>query len=97
MGNFLKKSRLVLAISMVVQAITMLVLFFTNLSRRRGLAYTFLGICAASTAASGYLFWQWREDKKDAKERAELAQQMKENPDSFEIPLDEDASEKEFR
>ncbi len=97
MRKFLKKSRLMLAVSMFVQAIAMLVLFITQLARRRSLACAFLAVSTAMAAAGGYLLWQWTEDERDAAERAELAQKMAEDPDGFEIPLDEEATEREFK
>ncbi len=97
MSKLLKKSRLTLAIALFVQAASMFVVFFTQLARRRSLAYALLAVATAETVAGGYLLWQWTEDEKDKRERAELAKQMQENPDTFVIPLDEDANEKEFK
>ncbi len=96
MGKLLKKSRLILAVTMFVQAISMFVLFITQLARRRSLAYALLALATVETAAGGYLLWQWTEDEKDKRERAELAKQMQENPDDFVIPLDEEAEESDF-
>ncbi len=97
MRRLLKKSRLTLAIAMFVQAVTMFFLFITQLARRRSLAYALLAVATAETFAGGYLLWQWTEDERDKRERAELSKKMQENPDGFDIPLDEDANEKDFQ
>ncbi len=97
MSKFLKKSRLILAVTMFAQAISMFVLFITQLARRRSLAYALLAIATVETAAGGYLLWQWTEDERDKRERAALAKQMQEHPDTFDIPLDEEADERDFK
>ncbi len=97
MSKLLKKSRLILAVTMLAQAVSMFVLFITQLARRRSLAYALLAVSAVETAAGGYLLWQWTEDEKEKRERTALAKQMQEHPDTFEIPLDEDADERDFK
>ncbi len=97
MGKFLKKSRLVMAVVLLIQALTMFGLFLYQFGRRRSLASALGAIAAFEAAAGGYLIWQWTEDEKDRKEKEALAEEMRANPETFTVPLDEDADEKEFK
>ncbi len=94
MGKFLRKSRLTLAITLFVQAATAMFVFLATIARRRSFALTALGLAVAEAVAASYLVWQWKEDERD---KREIAQQMQENPDSFEIPLDKDATARDFK
>jgi len=54
----LKKFRPYIAICLLVQSISMIVLFFALLGKKKSLATTFLAIGAVSGAVGGVMFWQ---------------------------------------
>jgi hypothetical protein len=97
MGKLLKKSRLTLAVVLLAQAVTLFFLFILQVGKRRSLAEAFLAVSAFEATAGGYLFWQLCEEQKESKECRKMAQEMAEDPDHFEIPLDEKANERDFR
>ncbi len=97
MGKLLRKSRLITAVALLVQALTFFILFLLQAAKRRSLAQAFLAVSAFEAVGGGYLFWQLCEEEKEKKETERIAHKMEENPDDFEIPLDDKATEKEFR
>ena len=54
----LKKFRPYIAICLLVQSISMIVLFFVLLGKKKSLATAFLAIGAVSAAVGGVMFWQ---------------------------------------
>lgn len=97
MLKLFKKSRLILAVTLLSQAITLFFLFILQATKRRSLAAAFLAVSAFETVAGSYLLLQLRAEEKERRLTEQQAQEMKDNPDTFTIPLDDSASEKEFR
>ena len=54
----LKKFRPYIAICLLVQSISMIVLFFALLGKKKSLATTFLALGAVSAAVGGVMLWQ---------------------------------------
>ncbi len=96
MYQWYKKSRFVLAITLISQAVTLFFLFILQATKRRSLAAAFLAVSGFETLWGTYLLFQLKEEEKERALTEQQAKEMKENPDSFTIPLDEKASEKEF-
>ncbi len=97
MYQLFKKSRFVLAITLFSQAITLFFLFILQVAKRRSLAAAFLAVSCFEGLSATYLLWQLKEEEQEARLTAKQAKEMKENPHTFDIPLDEKASEKEFK
>lgn len=53
-----KKFRPFIAITLLVQSISMIVLFFMLYNKKRSLANTFLALAAVGGAIGGIMFWQ---------------------------------------
>lgn len=58
----LKKSKLMLSVSLLVQAFTLFVLFLILCVKKRSIAAAFLGVAAMEGAAGAYLFHQVKEE-----------------------------------
>ena len=58
----LKKSKLMLAVSLLVQSFTLFVLFLILCVKKRSIAAAFLGVAAMEGAAGAYLFHQVKEE-----------------------------------
>ncbi len=93
----LRKTRPILAITLLVQAMTLFFLFILQVAKRRSLAQAFLAVAAFSATGGVYLLWQEREEAKEAEENKRLAKELFSGDEEYQIPLDETASEKEFK
>ena len=102
----LRKSRLFVGITLVVQAISFLCLFFILFAKKKSIAGAFLALSAAEGAAGTYLLYQLKEERKKARD-AEYFDEIDEfdlddsmisdEPELMEIPVDESATEEEFK
>ena len=81
----LKKSRLIVAVSLLVQSVTFFVLFCTLWSKKKSLAGAFLAVAAMGGAAGTYLVLQMKK---------EIAKTSVEFDDDFDV--DELAFETDF-
>lgn len=97
MKNLVKKYRIVLMIVLLAQAITLFFLFLSQIGKRRSLAEAFLALSVSDTVATFLLYLGYLGEKKDKKARQETREQMREDPDGFEIPLDDTARARDFR
>jgi len=97
MYRLLKKSRLVVAVVLLCQAVTLFFLFLLQIAKRKSLAMAFLAVSAFEGTTGGWLIWQLIEEDKEKKVTERQKREMEENPEGFTIPLDEKASEKEFQ
>lgn len=91
----MKKTKVTVAVALLVQAVTLFVLFILQAARRRSLAQAFLAVSAFTAAGGGYLIWQTREEAREEKEALRLAREAEEGA-PYEIPVDATATEKEF-
>ncbi len=60
--SLLKKSRLAVSISLMVQAFTLFVLFLILCVKKKSIAAAFLGVATMEGAAGAYLFFQAKGD-----------------------------------
>ena len=97
MKDFVKKYRFVLMIVLFAQAVTLLFLFLSQVGRRRSLADAFLALSASDTMVTFLLYLGYLGEKREKKARAETREQMREDPDGCEIPLDDTARARDFR
>ena len=58
----LKKSRLMLSVSLMVQSFTLFVLFLILCAKKKSIAAAFLGVAAMEGAAGAYLFHQAKNE-----------------------------------
>ncbi len=58
----LKKSKLVLSVSLLVQSFTLFVLFLILFAKKKSIAAAFLGVAAMEGAAGAYLFNQVKSE-----------------------------------
>ncbi len=102
----LRKSRLFVGITLVVQAISFLCLFFILMAKKKSIAGAFLALSAAEGAAGTYLLYQLKEEKKKARDadyfdeidEFDLDDSMiSDEPEMMDIPVDESATEDEFK
>lgn len=63
-GDFtmFKKTKLYVGVSLIVQAITSLVMFFILLGKKKSIAGAFLALAAVSGAAGGYLIYDCKKE-----------------------------------
>lgn len=63
-GDFtmFKKTKLYVGVSLIVQAVTSLVMFFILLGKKKSIAGAFLALAAVSGAAGGYLIYDCKKD-----------------------------------
>ena len=117
-----KKSRLMLAMALLVQSFTLFILFLILCVKKRSIAAAFLAVSAMEGAAGAYLFAQVKEeleendldpsddlDEEPCPEELDLDDEMLADdlahgtddtsaaPERAEIPLDDGASEDEFK
>jgi hypothetical protein len=97
MLKLFKKSRLILAVTLLSQAVTLFFLFILQAAKRKSLAAAFLAVSSFEIAAGSYLLLQLRAEERERQLSEQQAKEMRANPDTFTIPLDEQASEKDFR
>lgn len=97
MKDFVRKYRFVLMIVLFAQAVTLFFLFLSQVGRRRSLADAFLALSASDTMVMFLLYLGYLGEKREKKARAETREQMREDPDGFEIPLDDTARARDFR
>ena len=83
------KSRFYIGIALLVQFVSLIVLFFTQLKERKSLALALLAVATASGAAGAYLV---NVGAKDEEEKNEMLEALRE--DFFEIS-DEDIADEE--
>ena len=57
-----KKTKLYVGVSLIVQAITSLVMFFILLGKKKSIAGAFLALAAVSGAAGGYLIYNCKKE-----------------------------------
>ena len=64
-GDFImfKKTKLYVGVSLLVQAVTSIVMFFILLGKKKSLAGAFLALAAVSGAAGGYLIYDCKKDE----------------------------------
>ena len=118
----LKRSKLMLSISLLVQSFTLFVLFLFLCVKKKSSAAAFLAVSAMEGAAGAYLFHQVKEeleendfdpsdylDEEPFPEELDLDDEMLSDdlshgtddaanaPERAEIPLDDGASEDEFK
>lgn len=97
MKDFVRKYRFVLMIVLFAQAVTLFFLFLSQVGKRRSLADAFLALSVSDTMATFLLHLGYLGEKREKKARAETREQMREDPDGFEIPLDDTARARDFR
>ena len=63
-GDFImfKKTKLYVGVSLLVQAVTSLVMFFILLGKKKSIAGAFLALAAVSGAAGGYLIYDCKKE-----------------------------------
>ena len=102
----LRKSRLFVGITLVVQAISFLCLFFILFAKKKSIAGAFLALSAAEGAAGTYLLYQLKEERKKARDSEYFDEidefdlddsMISDEPELIEIPVDESATEEEFK
>lgn len=104
----LKKSRLFVGITLVVQAISFLCMFLILWAKKKSIASAFLALSAAEGAAGAYLLYQLKAEREeefnpddylDEYDEFDLDDSMitDEGPEVIEIPVDESATEEEFK
>lgn len=105
----LKKTKLYVAVALMVQAISLFALFLSLWAKKKSIAGAFLAVATLEGAAGGYLLWQAKQEadfeKQDNGEldidaqtiRGELGVEGDGEGDApVEIPCDEDATEADF-
>ena len=97
MKDFVKKYRFDVMFVLFAQAGTLFFLFLSQVGRRRSLADAFLALSASDTMVTFLLYLGYLGEKREKKARAETREQMREDPDGFEIPLDDTARARDFR
>ncbi len=60
--SMLKSSRLAVSVSLLIQSLTLFVLFLILWAKKKSIAAAFLGVSAMEGAAGAYLFLQAKED-----------------------------------
>ena len=90
MKKALMKSKFYIGIALIVQAVSMIILFFTQLKKSKSLATAFLAVAAVSGAVGGYLV---ATGAKEEDEKNEMLEALRE--DFFEINEDDIAEEDE--
>ena len=104
----LKRSRLFVGISLVVQAISFFCMFLILWAKKKSVASAFLALSAAEGAAGAYLLYQLKAEQEeqfdpndylDEYDEFDLDDSMitDEAPEIIEIPVDESATEEEFK
>ena len=58
-----KKTKLIVGVSLLVQAVTSVVMFFILLGKKKSIAGAFLALAAVSGAAGGYLLYDCKKDE----------------------------------
>lgn len=58
-----KKTKLYVGVSLLVQAVTSVVMFFILLGKKKSIAGAFLALAAVSGAAGGYLLYDCKKDE----------------------------------
>lgn len=58
-----KKTKLYVGVSLLVQAVTSVVMFFILLGKKKSIAGAFLALAAVSGAAGGYLIYDCKKDE----------------------------------
>ena len=58
-----KKTKLYVGISLLVQAVSSVVMFFILLGKKKSIAGAFLALAAVSGAAGGYLLYDCKQDE----------------------------------
>lgn len=58
-----KKTKLVVGVSLLVQAVTSVVMFFILLGKKKSIAGAFLALAAISGAAGGYLLYDCKNEE----------------------------------
>ncbi|MBQ2119245.1 MAG: hypothetical protein II192_09320 [Clostridia bacterium] len=61
----MKKTRLYVGITLLVQAVSFVIMFIILAAKKKSLAAAFLAVAAMEGAAGGYLLWQYRQDEKE--------------------------------
>ncbi len=84
------KSRFYIGIALLVQTVSMIVLFFSQWKKRKSLSAAFLAIGAVSGAIGGYLV---ATGAKDEEEKNEMLEALRE--DFFEIDEDDISDEED--
>ena len=85
----MKKSKLILAICLVIHSVSFFVLFLLYWNKKRSLAKTFAAISAAGGLAGAYLLYKDRKNLKA--DMTELGEELaEEEEDFFENGFDED-------
>lgn len=85
----MKKSKLILAICLVIHSVSFFVLFLLYWNKKRSLAKTFAAISAAGGLAGAYLLYKDRKSLKA--DMTELGEELaEEEEDFFENGFDED-------
>ncbi len=84
------KSRFYVGVSLLIQSVTMVVLFFSQWKKRKSLAAAFISVAAISGAVGGYLV---ASGAKDEAEKNEMLEALRE--DFFEISDDDIADEED--
>lgn len=106
----LKKTRPYIAITLLVQSFTFVILFFMLYSKKKkSIASAFLALAGAGAALGGYLLWLTRQDEREESEQyssylnhlfEDGLSDMNDWDDAdlrdFEIPMDETVDETEF-
>lgn len=105
----LKKTKLYVAIALMVQSISLFALFLSLWAKKKSIAGAFLAVAALEGATGGYLLWQMKQeadlakrdngelDIDDDRVRSELGVDSGTAEDiPLEIPCDEDATEADF-
>lgn len=97
MKSFIRKYRFVLMIVLLAQSVTLFFLFLSQLAHRRSLAEAFLAVSLSEAAVTFLLYLGYLDDRRERRAIRTVREQMQEDPDGFEIPLDETARERDFR
>ena len=58
-----KKTKLYVGVSLLVEAVTSIVMFFILLGKKKSIAGAFLALAAVSGAAGGYLLYDCKKDE----------------------------------
>ena len=90
MKKALMKSKFYIGIALLVQAVTFIVLFFTQLKKNKGSAATLFTIAAVSGGVGAYLV---ASGSKDEEEKNEMLEALRE--DFFEISEDDITDEED--
>lgn len=58
----MKKTRLYVGITLIVQAISFVFMFILLCAKKKSIAAAFLAVAAMEGCAGGYLLWQYKQD-----------------------------------